>query len=159
MHRGQAAKAWESLARFVGELLVPTYGLTRDTLHDCWPRHPAVVAELTWLREAYREAHLRQAPATRAADWHLRHLPGALVAINAAYPVDHTGHNPAPLCAAGRHQQRLKAGELDRERYDDTRAHLATLEHWGDAWRDVRDTDLAARRPAPAHGQNGGSSS
>ncbi len=155
LDRDQAAKAWELLARFVGELLVPTYGITRETLHDCWPRHPAIVAELTWLRETYREAHLTGTPAVRAADWHLRYLPGALAAIRAAYPVDNTSHHPATLCGAARYLQRLNADEADRERYDETRAHPATFVHWGPAWRQVRDADLAGRRPAP----DGGSSS
>ena len=62
----QAAAQWPILARWVGEVLVPRYELTRDDLPDCWALHPPVVAELSWLHTAYARRHAR--PALRRGD-------------------------------------------------------------------------------------------
>ena len=60
----QAAAQWPILARWVAEVLVARYELTRDELPDCWALHLPVVAELSWLRTAYVEAYLtRSSPA------------------------------------------------------------------------------------------------
>ena len=51
------------------------------------------------------------------------------------------------LCGPGRHL--AKPDPTDRERDDDTRLESATIEHWGQAWREAMAGDLSARRPAP----------
>ena len=77
----QAAVQWPVLARWVGEVLVPRYELTRDELPDCWALHPPVVAELSWLRTAYVQAYLSRSPPQLAADWHTRWRPAVLTRI------------------------------------------------------------------------------
>ena len=72
---------WPILARWVGEVLVPRYELTRDELPDCWALHPPVVAELSWLRTAYVQAYLPRSPPQLAADWHTRWRPAVLTRI------------------------------------------------------------------------------
>ena len=52
-----AAEQWPILARWIGEILVPRYEATRNELSDCWPLHPLVVAELSWLRTAHVQAY------------------------------------------------------------------------------------------------------
>ena len=63
---------WPILARWVGEVLVPRYELTRDDLPDCWALHPPVVAELSWRRTAYVQADLTRSSPQLGADWHTR---------------------------------------------------------------------------------------
>ncbi|MCD2191355.1 hypothetical protein [Actinomycetospora soli] len=143
--RDQADAAWKALACWVGELLVPTYGVTRGALPDCWPRHPQMIAELTWLRHAYLEAHQRGAPAVKAQDWHLRGLPGALTAIRDAIPTT-GGHASELLCGPGHHLRILEPEETysyDRRAVIEERAEAP---HWAAAWRDVVRDDLQRRR-------------
>lgn len=149
----QAAAAWDSLSKWVGEVLIPTYEVTRGALPDCWPRHRRIVAELSWLRNAYLEAHLRKAPATKAADWHLRHLPGVLAVIAGVVRPD---EGQKPVCGPGLHLQRPRPGDYVDP---DEGEQLATCEHWSAAWHEVRDADLVGRRPVPDRRQKGGSSS
>jgi hypothetical protein len=148
LDRQQAETAWDALGRWVGELLVPTYGITRLQLFDCWPHHPAMLAQLTWLRQGYLEAHLPGAPATKAQDWHLRSLPGVLAALPGLVPTE-AGTKPEPLCAPGRHLQKIDYSAARAEEYDQARMLPATVEHWGPAWREAMTADLTHRRPAP----------
>lgn len=91
-----AAGQWAVLARWLGEVLVPTYELTRDELPDCWALHPAVVVELSWLRTAYVQAYLPGAASTLIADWHSRWRPAVLSRVHAL----------TRECAPGRHVAR-----------------------------------------------------
>lgn len=135
----QATTAWDALGRWVGEVLVPTYELTRGQLVDCWPRHPRLVAELSWLRHGYLEAHALGAAAQKASDWHLRQLPGVLAAARVLAHGDSNG------CGPGYHLRRCP----DEDQYLVTRreAEPLTTELWQDAWQEARTADLAARRP------------
>lgn len=147
LDRQQAAAAWDALARWIGEILVPQYGITRRQLPDCWARHPRMVAELSWLRHAYLEAHQTGAPAVRAQDWHLRGLSGALDAVDAAVPRDSEaiGDKRRALCGPGHHQVPPPA---DRHEMQCLGELPASANHWGPTWRAARNTDVARRRPA-----------
>ena len=146
----EAAAAWEALALWVGEVLAPGYELTRRDLPDCWALHPRMVAELSWLRASYLEAHARGEVAVKAADWHLRHLPGALAALAAAVPVE-LGVAGArhPLCGPGHH--RGPAG-VPADEYEEWRQEPTTAEHWRPHWSTAQPRDLQDRRPGPASG-------
>lgn len=137
----QAAAAWEALARWVDGVLVPTYAVTRGQLPDCWSRHPRMVAELTWLRHTYLEAHQRGAAAVKAQDWHLRALPGALLAIEGAIPTT-GGHRPEPMCGPGHHLQALDPADAYAPDREDLAAEPATRGHW-DTTRTTVVSDLA----------------
>lgn len=135
----QATAAWDALGRWVGEVLVPTYELTRGQLPECWPHHPRLVTELSWLRHGYLEAHTHGAPAQKAADWHLRQLPGVLAATQVLARRDPDG------CGPGYHLGRCP----DQDQYLVTRREAEPLrpELWRDAWHEAKTTDLIARRP------------
>ena len=94
----QAAAQWPILARWVGEVLVPRYELTRDELPDCWALHPPVVAELSWLRTAYVQAYLSRSPPQLGADWHTRWRPAVLTRIRELIKPDE--------CSPGKHAPR-----------------------------------------------------
>lgn len=93
-----AAAAWEALADWIADTLVPWYGITRGQLPDCWARHPPVVAELSWLHHTHHAAHQPGAPAHLVADWHTHWKPTALHHIHNAVP--HRGHR---TCTPGHH--------------------------------------------------------
>ena len=94
----QAAVQWPVLARWVGEVLVARYEVTRDELPDCWALHLPVVAELSWLRTAYVEAYLSRSSPETAADWHTRWYPAVLTRIRDADQVHE--------CVPGKHAPR-----------------------------------------------------
>lgn len=49
----EAARAeWPRLVRWIAEVFVPWYEVTRDELPDCWALHRRV--ELSWLATAHR---------------------------------------------------------------------------------------------------------
>ena len=98
---------WPILARWVGEVLVPRYELTRDDLPDCWALHPPVVAELSWLRTAYVQAYLTKSPPQLSADWHTRWRPAVLIRIRELIKPDE--------CPPGKHAPKRGAPvEADR---------------------------------------------
>lgn len=88
---------------WVAGVFVPTYAVTRGQLVDCWPRHPEMVVELSWLRLAYLEAHQPGVGAVYAQSWHLRGRPGVLTAIATAIPRTGQGPGSEPLCGPGHH--------------------------------------------------------
>lgn len=75
--------AWDRLVTWADEVLCPVYEITREQLPDCWTRHPAMRNELSWLYTLHVQAYLPGAPGSQAAEWHLRHLDGALGRIKA----------------------------------------------------------------------------
>lgn len=140
LDRDTAAAAWDSLARWVGEVLCAWYAPTRAQLPDCWPRHRRAVLELTWLRQTHVDAHTHRAPAHLAAEWHARWLPAALAGIAAAIDPER--------CPPGAHHtdprdrsQRTTASERDR-----AAAEPATPAHWHPHLRDASHADRAQRR-------------
>lgn len=78
----QTAAAWRELAGWVDNVLAVRYPHTVQAVPPCWPAHPAVVEELSWLHQAWAAAfrhpdrRLRQ-----AADFHDRDLPGVLARV------------------------------------------------------------------------------
>jgi hypothetical protein len=94
----QAAAQWPILARWVGEVLVPRYELTRDDLPDCWALHPPAVAELSWLHTAYVQAYLSRSPPQLSADWHTGWRPAVLTRIRELIKPDE--------CSPGKHAPR-----------------------------------------------------
>lgn len=146
----QAAAAWEALVRWVDGLLVPTYGVTRGQLPDCWPQHPRMVAEMTWLRHTYLEAHQRDATAVKAQDWHLRALPGALLAIQNAIPTT-GGHRPDPKCGPGHHLQPLDPADAYAPDREDIAAEPARARDLhADDWATRVGRGSVAGHPAPS---------
>jgi hypothetical protein len=142
----QAAAQWPILARWVGEVLVARYELTRDELPDCWALHLPVVAELSWLRTAYVEAYLTRSPPQTAADWHTRWRPGVLTRIKELIKPDE--------CPPGRHTPR-SGPVLEVEAQDGApkRAQLAAPECWWPFYDRAYHLDLAMRRARAAAGE------
>lgn len=129
--RKQAVKAWANLYSWLDEWLVPVYGVQVRTLLPCWPHHPAVREELSWLRCAWMQAYRRpSSTASAAAEWHTRWRPAALSSIGGWF--EHAGcnggvHGGTPL------PEHLRAADP---------AELSLRQWWMD---DGREADIAAR--------------
>ena len=142
----QAAAQWPILARWIGEVLVPRYDLTRDELPDCWALHPAIVAELSWLRTAYVAAYLTRAAPSLAADWHTRWRPAVLARIRELI-------NPEE-CLPGRHAPRRgKPLQVPAQVAPLSRTHLAEPSCWWPFYERAYKLDLAWRRSRAADGE------
>jgi hypothetical protein len=73
------ARALESLAIWVDEVLRARHPEMYNRLGACWYQHSDVLDELTALRAAWYAAYRDPAaPATAAMEWHDRWLPGAM---------------------------------------------------------------------------------
>ena len=141
----QAAAQWPILARWLGEVLVPRYELTRDELPDCWALHPPVVAELSWLRTAYVQAYLTRSPPQLAADWHTRWRPGVLTHIRERMKPDE--------CSPGKHVPRRGTRiELPAHNGALPRTQLAEPQCWWPFYDRAYHLDLAVRRTRAAAG-------
>lgn len=87
MDTDQAHVAWNVLLEWVDKVLVGTYNAVTDKSIDqdvakipaCWYRHPAAVAELSWLCQEWMRIY-RSSKGTpgSAGEWHDRWLPGVL---------------------------------------------------------------------------------
>jgi hypothetical protein len=144
----QAAAQWPILARWVGEVLVPRYELTRDDLPDCWALHPPVVAELSWLRTAYVQAYLSRSPPQLSADWHTRWLPAVLTRIRELIKPDE--------CSPGKHAPR-RGTPIDLAAQNGVlpRTQLAEPTCWWPFYDRAFHLDLAVRRARAALGELG----
>jgi hypothetical protein len=139
----QAAAQWPILARWVGEVLVPRYELTRDDLPDCWALHPPVVAELSWLRTAYVQAHLSRSPPQLSADWHTRWRPAVLTRIRELIKPDE--------CSPGKHAPRRGTPiDLAAQNGALPRTQLAEPTCWWPFYDRAYHLDLARRRARAA---------
>jgi hypothetical protein len=135
----QAAAQWPILARWVGDVLVPRYELTRDELPDCWTLHPPVVAELSWLRTAYVQAYLTRSPPQLAADWHTRWRPAVLTRIRELIKPDE--------CSPGKHTPRRGTPiDLAAQNGALPRTQLAEPPCWWPFYDRAYHLDLALRR-------------
>ena len=142
----QAAVQWPILARWVGEVLVPRYELTRDELPDCWALHPPVVAELSWLRTAYVAAYLPRSPPQLGADWHTRWRPAVLTRIRELIKPDE--------CSPGKHAPRRGAAvEAAAQNGTLPRTQLAEPQSWWPFYDRAFHLDLALRRARAAAGE------
>lgn len=81
LNRDDAEAAWRRLCRWLDELFCPDYRITRTDLPDCWTRHRAMRNEVSWLRVAWEQAYVPEAPAGSAAEWHMRFRPTAMETI------------------------------------------------------------------------------
>lgn len=142
----QAAAQWPILARWVGEVLVPRYEVTRDELPDCWALHPPVVVELSWLRTAHVAAYLTRSSPQLAADWHTRWRPAVLARIR-------EGISPEE-CSPGRHAPRRgTALEVATQNGALPRTQLAEPQCWWPFYDHAYRADLAMRRARAAAGE------
>jgi hypothetical protein len=140
---------WPILARWVGDVLVPRYELTRDELPDCWALHLPVVAELSWLRTAYVAAYLTRSPAQLAADWHTRWRPAVLTRIKELIKADE--------CTPGRHTPRSgPVIEVDAPNGALPRTQPAEPQCWWPFYDRAYHIDLAMRRARAAAGGSTG---
>src|SRR5699024_4685885 len=94
LDRASAEREWTRLYDWVDGWLVPTYRITIKQLPVCWPHHPAVRDELSWLRACWAAAYrVPDASPAAAAEWHTRWLPACLDRI--------TTHTTG--CTSGQH--------------------------------------------------------
>lgn len=70
LDRAEAEKAWSGLWQWLEEFYLPRYAPTREELPDCWPLHPGMRDELSWLWCAHRAAYAPQAAIGTVAQWH-----------------------------------------------------------------------------------------
>jgi hypothetical protein len=99
------------LGRWVDEVLRSRHPEAYNDLGTCWFWHPDVLDELTALQAAWLAAYRDPAsPATAAAEWHNRWLPGAMARCRAAI---------AARGCKGRHEKEPPAttGFLDRQEF------------------------------------------
>jgi len=142
----QAAVQWPILARWVGEVLVPRYELTRDELPDCWALHPPAVAELSWLRTAHVQAYLPKSPPQLSADWHTRWRPAVLIRIRELIKPDE--------CPPGKHAPKRGAPvEVTAQNGALPRAQLAGPRRWWPFYDRAFHLDLGGRRARAAAGE------
>jgi hypothetical protein len=138
----QAAVQWPVLARWVGEVLVPRYELTRDELPDCWALHLPAVAEMSWLRTAYVQAYLSRSAPQLAADWHTRWRPAVLSRIRELIKPEE--------CSPGRHApprvKPVEAPARDGVNGALPRGQPAEPMFWWPFYDRAVHLDLAARR-------------
>ncbi|MFR9802553.1 hypothetical protein ACL02T_09655 [Pseudonocardia sp. RS010] len=148
----QAREQWPVLGRWIAEIFVPWYEITRDELPDCWPLHRPALVELSWLRSAHVQAYLRSSPPSVAGEWHQRWRPGVVERLHAV--IDRT------LCGPGFH--RLPEGERaapappplapgGRVPLPPGR-QLALPQHWQANYDRAVGEDLARRRQREAQG-------
>ncbi|MER7015848.1 hypothetical protein ABT324_30810 [Saccharopolyspora sp. NPDC000359] len=81
LDRTEAEEAWAGLWRWLVEFYLPRYAPTREELPDCWPRHPGMRDELSWLWCAQRAAYAPGAAVGTAAQWHTLWRAGAFAQI------------------------------------------------------------------------------
>ena len=136
----QAAVQWPILARWVGEVLVPRYELTRDELPDCWALHPPVVAELSWLRTAYVQAYLTQVPAPAGRG--LAHP----VAAGGADPDPGAGQRPTSAFPVSTRRGAARPSSWRRQNGALPRTQLAEPQCWWPFYDRAYHLDLALRR-------------
>lgn len=136
LDRSSAETEWQRLYEWLGTWLVPTYRITLAQLRPCWPHHPEVREDLSWLRACWMYAYRSgTASPAQAAEWHTRWLPAALDRIAAAF-----GRTE---CTGGQHRGNLLPDEvrmLDADALSEPRC-------WLD---DGRQEDLRAREEPAA---------
>lgn len=129
LDKATARQEWDRLYQWLDAWLVPTYRVTIAQLRPCWPAHPEVREELSWLHAAWMQTYRRPyASASAAGEWHLRWLPGALDRL--------ASHFRRAECTLGQH-----AGETFPDRIRSLpSAHLSRRDCWVDDGR-LQDID------------------
>lgn len=129
-----AVTEWDRLYTWLAEVWVPTYRITTQQLPVCWPDHPAIREQLSWLRVAWAQAFRRPRGSGGAAgEWHIRWMPAVLDAI--------AGIVKAASCNAGKHLDQPLPPELRAGGLHD----LSTPQRWLHAGRDA---DIRSRPQA-----------
>jgi hypothetical protein len=140
----QAAAQWPILARWIGEVLVPWYELTRDELPDCWALHAPVVVELSWLRITYVQAYHPRSPTHLAGEWQVRWRPAALARIKEltkeCQPTKHNPRNGQTLTLPSSGEPGENPGAPA------TRSQPALPRYWWGFYVHAYHADLAHRR-------------
>lgn len=86
LDKQQAVEAWETLAGWAAECLLPRFPKYARTLRPCWRRHADVVDELTALRVLWFDAYNNpQARPIAAAEYRGRWVPGAMERIEESF--------------------------------------------------------------------------
>lgn len=86
LDKQQAAEAWETLAGWVDECLLPRFPKYARTLRPCWRRHPDVVDELTALRVLWFDVYYNpRARAAAAAEYRERWVPHAMDRVEESF--------------------------------------------------------------------------
>jgi hypothetical protein len=136
-----ARAEWPKLARWIAEVFVPWYEITRDELPDCWALHRPVVVELSWLATAHRQAYLQQSHPHITAEWHARWRPVVLARLKEAL-------KQTPQCRPGRHQGRGDEQPLVLVEQPGAaaRAQLAVSETWWPFYARGYHHDIAERQ-------------
>ncbi|WP_103383426.1 hypothetical protein [Pseudonocardia dioxanivorans] len=140
----QARHQWAVLARWIAEVLVPWYEVTREELPDCWALHRPVVIELSWLRSAHVQAYAPTSPPHVAGEWHQRWRPGVIARL--AQVIDRR------LCRPGEHlvpQGESRGGQpvppRSGERLIPPSQQLAEARHWQENYVAAVQADLQWR--------------
>lgn len=139
----EARDQWPALARWIGEVFVPVYGVTRNELPDCWPLHFTAVVELSWLRSAHVQSYLPGTHPNITADWHTRWRPMVLARLTEII----AGGGVEERCEPGKHLGRLLPADPAEETPAGStpRKMLALPQHWWPAYRIGFQEDLARR--------------
>lgn len=83
MSDAERADALTELAKWIAAVLRARYPHRAAIIRPCWPEHPTVVEELSWLYGEWRQAYLDEDGRHRdAGEWHDRWLPGVLHRLN-----------------------------------------------------------------------------
>lgn len=153
MNAETAREQWPILARWVGEVLVGWYEITRDQLPDCWPLHTPAVIELSWVRSAHRQAYLAHVHPHITGEWHTRWLPhlltrlGQLIDSRKCRSGEHRPERGEPMIVE---QPQPRAGEPAPL----PRTQLATPQHWWPFYAAAYRADLARRTAREAQDQH-----
>lgn len=150
MTAATARDQWPILAKWVGEVLAGWYEITRDQLPDCWPLHPPVVIELSWVRSAHRQAYLTHVHPHITGEWHTRWLPHLLTRLpqlidgRKCRPGEHRPERGEPFMVAQPQPREGQPAPLPR-------TQLATPQHWWPYYTAAYHADLARRTAREAH--------
>lgn len=140
----QAQEQWPVLGRWIAEVLVPWYEITRDELPDCWPLHRPALVELSWLRSAHVQAYLRTSPPSVAGEWHQRWRPGVVERLRAVIDRNLCGPGFHLVPEADRQVPRITSGPDGRIQVPPGR-QLALSRHWQANYDQAVEQDRAWR--------------
>jgi hypothetical protein len=132
LKRDAAEDEWKRLYDWLETYLVPTHRISPEKLLACWPCHPFVRDQLSWLRVCWAQAYRRpRASGSAAAEWHSRWFRSAFTLT--------AEHLKGCECDTAHHEGKLLLAHARKE------SKLSTRDLWLD---DGRLADIAGR-PEP----------